>query len=110
MSPGGEPDWLKILRQRERSSGLQIGGGRVVAHHVGQGAPIHCHHLITHGQAGLFGSYHAGSAEGGAFINGATSGGYRTTLRPDQIAAGLARLGPLMADLGYDAEAYRSAA
>ncbi len=22
MSPGGEPDWLKILRQRERSSGL----------------------------------------------------------------------------------------
>jgi len=62
------------------------------------------------GQAGLFGSYHAGSAEGGAFINGATSGGYRTTLRPDQIAAGLARLGPLMADLGYDAEAYRSAA
>jgi diguanylate cyclase (GGDEF)-like protein len=23
LSPGGEPDWLKILRQRERSSGLQ---------------------------------------------------------------------------------------
>ncbi len=25
MSPGGEPDWLKILRQRERSSGLVAG-------------------------------------------------------------------------------------
>ena len=28
MSPGGEPDWLKILRRRERSSGLFAGEGK----------------------------------------------------------------------------------